>query len=179
MATVEQEAARTVIVRRFQEIAQAYDESLKRQKGYQDQAEFEGQQQQALIAVANDCHAAARVMNFDLIAALASFNAAQANATIHAAPPQQIIAAPKPISDLVLLIAENVYPEPVRAAALELRERRHQPRHHRHGGAEFERHTLRIGDMQGAALERDVDPLRLQWPRPATPRRASTAAKSP
>jgi hypothetical protein len=120
MATPDQEAARAVVVRKFQEIAQAYDESLSRQKHHQEQAELEAQQQQSLIAVANDCHAAARVMGFDLIAALASFNSSQANAVIHAAPPQQqIVSQAKPISDLVLLMAELAYPEPVRAATLQ------------------------------------------------------------
>lgn len=120
MANSDQEAARAVVVRRFQEIAQAYGESQERQKYHQDQVELEAQQQASLGAVANDCHAAARLLGFDLIAALATYNKDAANTAIHAPPPQQQIMGPTgPVSDVVLLMAELAYPEPVRAAALQ------------------------------------------------------------
>jgi hypothetical protein len=108
-----------MVVRRFQEVCAAYDTSLQNQKFHNDQAQAEAERQAALVSVANDCHAAARLIGFDLIAALGAFNQQQANATIHAPPPQQVIAPQKPIADVVLDMAQAAYPEPVRAKALQ------------------------------------------------------------
>ena len=100
----QEDAAKAAIVRRFREVAQAFFESEERQKAARAQVEAEGQTQQSLLAVSNDCHAAARLLGFDLIAALAAFS--------QVAPPQSI-------ADSVLALTEAAYPEPVRAAWLQ------------------------------------------------------------
>ena len=117
----QEDAAKAAIVRRFREVAQAFFESEERQKAARAQVEAEGQTQQSLLAVSNDCHAAARLLGFDLIAALAAFSQVEANAAIHSAPPpqQQVIAPPQSIADSVLALTEAAYPEPVRAAWLQ------------------------------------------------------------
>src|SRR5690349_15063325 len=102
MARSDDDAAQAAIVRRFQEVAANYHESQARQKFHTGQVEHEQKLQEGFVAVANDCHAAARLLGFDLIAALATFNKAEANAVIHSPPPQQVIAPVKPIADVVL-----------------------------------------------------------------------------
>jgi len=122
MSNAQDEAAKAAIVRRFQSVATEYHNSLERQKYHQGQAEAERQLQMQISTVANDCHAAARLLGFDLVAALAAANQQPPETQAVVPPPQtqQIIAPAKAIRDVVLEMAQAAYPEPIRAKAVQV-----------------------------------------------------------
>jgi hypothetical protein len=126
MAMTEDDAAKLAIVRQFQAVGVDYQASLDRQKQFNEALALEAEIQTGIQARANDCYAAARVLNFDLIAALAVY---QTTLQHSAAPelaepvtlqpaPQTVIAPPgKAIWEIVLDMAKAAHPKPIRASA--------------------------------------------------------------
>jgi len=123
MSTFEDDAAKMAIVRRFQQVATDYTASLERQKQLAEAQQRESAVQSEITARANDCYAAARLLGFDLIAALATSQSQQAEVSEAVTAPQahtaQIISPAKSIREAVLELAKSAYPEPVRASTLQ------------------------------------------------------------
>ena len=68
MGTPQVEIAKIVIVERFRQLARDYNASLARVANLNEMMQTETNLQAQMQAIAQDCHAAARVLGFDLVA---------------------------------------------------------------------------------------------------------------
>lgn len=109
-------AARQAIIQRFRGIAAEYEGNKQRIADLQEQINVIVKRQDELVASAQDCHAAARLFDLDLVAAAAAQTHQEAPTPLTRAS----YGSPEPpsVKEFVLREAEAAHPNPVRASAL-------------------------------------------------------------
>lgn len=133
MGTPQVEIAKIVIVERFRQLARDYNASLARVANLNEMMQTETNLQAQMQAIAQDCHAAARVLGFDLVAEASAVP--QEGASVSEPALEQIIPPPSPppisassmsIRDEVLERARLAYPAAVKATALRAELEKHR-----------------------------------------------------
>lgn len=122
--TEKQEAAIEAITDRFRVIAAEYQNLEGQIRAAQETIAKLQSQLEPLRQQAGDCYAAARVLNFDLIARVAApppTYPLSSEMTFHIeapTPPVTVMPATRSIRDEILALAKTAFPEPLRAASV-------------------------------------------------------------
>lgn len=121
------EAAKRAVTERYRSLAAEYHSNTQLRDNHIEQIKLIDQRQQYLMTQVQDCYAAARLFNFDVVAAMAAISAQEAAQSPGAAPAIPMEQPPQPpppaherptIKAFVMKAAESAYPEPVRARDL-------------------------------------------------------------